>query len=1056
MQHIAKFFLTNYKFTIVLTLFVMIFGVGGLASLNSESFPSVNIGSAVISTRYDGATAEDIETKITKPIEEELQKVSGVKVIKSVSQAGVSTIVTEADIDKYDTEKVIADLQRAVDRASGLPTDLLQKPTFLEIKSDEFPVIELAVIGSNKDRLRDSVADLLREDLQDNKKVSTVTLTGFRERRFNIFLDQQALLREHVPINAVQLALAGRNITVPGGEIKSDTTQKLVRIEGKALSREELENLVVRSNFSGNRVLLKNIARIEDGGEEAVTLGKLNGTDATFLTITKKGGTDLLGLAKEIEDLVASYGDKYKGQLQFQIFNNEGVRVVDRLNVLISNGWQGLVLVLLFLLIFLPGRIGVMTAISLPLAMFATFGAMMVLGYTLNTITIIALVISIGMLVDNSVVISENFARLRSEGLDTDEALLKTIRDLWAPITATALTTVGAFFPMLVTTGVMGQFIKGIPIVVSVALLLSLVESFILLPTRLKLINHKVSKLESGEHKKDLFDRVLTPRFEKLVGWAVDNKWSSLAIFTAAMMATFSLLAFGNKVNLFPADQTEVYIGRLSAEKGTRLETTNQIAEEVVAAIKLKMGDRVKHISAMSGDSQVDPGDPKAEIGTNVALVRIFVTKETQDKVTTKEVLDTLRTIKNPKLKSLSFEAQVNGPPVGDPVTVTFRSSNAEELGGIATKIKDELSKTAGIFDAKVDDVFGDDEVLVQVDFEKAARLGLSLQDVGSTVRTAIAGQKIGDVNLNNRNVDYYVRMEDQDKARVENLGEVKIEDRSGNLIPLKNFASFETRPGSPQIKRYDLRRAKTVTANLDDSIITSIQANALVKKQFEALKSDYPSVTVEFGGESEKTSESVASLMIALILSLIAIFALLVLMFSSYLSPLIILTTIPLGLIGVSFAFFIHGKALSFMALIGIIGLGGIIVNSGIILISLIEQMKAETSLSLRDVLVRAASLRLRSVLVSSLTTISGLVPTAYGIGGVDYFIIPMALALAWGLTTGTIFTLIWVPPAYAIAQALTETVDRWTQRVFKLKLGSTQTKPTQTRSTPDAGIHA
>lgn len=1051
MQQIAKFFLTNYKFTIVLTLFAMIFGVGGLASLNSESFPSVNIGSAVISTRYDGATAEDIETKITKPIEEELQKVSGVKVIKSVSQAGVSTIVTEADIDKYDTEKVIADLQRAVDRANGLPTDLLQKPTFLEIKSDEFPVIELAVIGSNKDRLRDSVADLLREDLQDNKKVSTVTLTGFRERRFNIFLDQQALLREHVPINAVQLALAGRNITVPGGEIKSETSQKLVRIEGKALSREELENLVVRSNFSGNRVLLKNIARIEDGGEEAVTLGKLNGSEATFLTITKKGGTDLIALADEIEGLIARYGEKYQGQLQFQIFNNEGVRVIDRLNVLTSNGWQGLVLVLLFLLIFLPGRIGVMTAISLPLAMFATFGAMMVLGYTLNTITIIALVIAIGMLVDNSVVISENFARLRSEGMETDEALLKTIKDLWAPITATVLTTVGAFFPMLVTTGVMGQFIKGIPIVVSIALLLSLVESFILLPTRLKLINHKVAKLDTGENKKDFFDRVLTPRFEKLVGWSVDHKWASLAFFTAAMVGTFALLAFGNKVNLFPADQTEIYIGRVAAEKGTRIETTNQIAEEVVVAIKQKMGDRVKHISALSGDSQVDPGDAKAEIGTNVALIRIFVTKETQDNVTTKEVLDTLRTIKNPKLKSLSFEALVNGPPVGDPVTVTFRSSNAEELGGIANKIKDDLSQTKGIFDAKVDDVFGDDEVLVQVDFEKAARLGLSLQDVGSTVRTAIAGQKIGDVNLNNRNVDYYVRMEDQDKARVENLGEVKIEDRSGNLIPLKNFASFEQRPGAPQIKRYDLRRAKTVTANLDDSIITSIQANALVKSQFESLKKDYPSVTVEFGGESEKTSESVASLMIALILSLIAIFALLVLMFASYLSPLIILTTIPLGLIGVSFAFFIHGKALSFMALIGIIGLGGIIVNSGIILISLIEQMRRETTLALREILVRSASLRLRSVLVSSLTTISGLVPTAYGIGGVDYFIIPMALALAWGLTTGTIFTLIWVPPAYAIAQTVSETMSRWSERVFRLKPGSNRQQ-----STSDVGLHA
>ncbi len=1027
MRVIAQFFIKNYKFTLVLTAFVLIFGVGGLMNLNSESFPSVNIGSAVITTRYEGATAEDIEAKITKPIEEEIQKVSGVKRVRSISQAGFSTIITEADIDKYDVQKVIADLQRAVDRASGLPTDLEVKPNFLEIKSDEFPVIELAVIGTNADRLRDRIADLLKEDVQDNKKVSSVSMTGFSERQFNILLDQKALQRLHVPISAIQTALLQRNITIPGGEIKGETSQKLVRIEGKALNRTELENLVVRSNFSGNRILLKDVARIEDSQEDPKSLAKLDGVDATFLTITKKGGTDLLQLAAELEQVIEEYRAKYQGQLEFKIFNNEGVRVADRLNVLMSNGWQGLVLVIFFLMVFLPGRIGLVTAMSLPIALFATFGMMMSMGYTLNTITIIALVISIGMLVDNAVVISENFTRLRSDGFETDEALLKTIADLWAPIAATALTTVAAFIPMLVTSGVMGQFIRGIPIVVTIALLLSLVESYFLLPTRLKLINHTVKKGTTGDTKKDFFDRKITPKFEQTVGWLVDNKWRSLGIFTGFMTATFMLLAFGNKVNLFPADQTEIYIGRVTATKGTRLEGTFALAGEVMAQVKEKLGDRrIKHISALAGESQVDPGDPKAEVGSNVALIRIFVTKDTQDTVSTKEILDTLRTIKNDSLASLSFEALINGPPVGDPVTVTFRSSNLEELDKVVFQIRDELSKQPGIFDAKVDDVYGDEEVMVKVDYEKAARLGLSLQEVGSTVRTAIAGQIVGDVSLNNREVNYYVRLEDADKARIENLGEVKIADRSDNLIPLKNIANFETKKGAPQIKRYDFRRAKTLTANIDDSIITSIQANAFAKERFATLSDQAPSVTIEFGGEAEKTGESIASLMIALVLSLIAIFALLVLVFASYSRPLIILTTIPLGLIGVSFAFFIHDKPLSFMALIGIIGLGGIIVNSGIILISFIEQLKVETTLPLRDILIKAASLRLRSVLVSSLTTISGLIPTAYGIGGVDYFIIPMAMALAWGLTTGTIFTLFWIPPAYAIMDSLAARVKR------------------------------
>lgn len=1018
MNFLGRFFVENYKFTLVMTFFVVIYGVSGLFSLKSETFPSVNIGAVVITTRYDGATAEDIETKITKPIETEVQKVIGLKRVRSTSQAGVSTIVTEVDIDKYEVEKVISDLQRAVDRANGLPTDLLTKPLFTEIKSDEFPVIEVAVVGPNDNRLRDQAADLLQEEIKDNKKVSTVTMAGFRERRFNIFLDLAALQRYHVSISAVQSALQFRNVTVPGGELKSETKQKLVRIDGKARTRKELEQIVVRSNFSGQKILLKDIARIEDSSEEPRTLASHNGEEATILTIAKKGNADVIELAKEIEAKLTEYEDKYEGKLKFEIFSNEGVRVGNRLDVLFSNGWQGIILVIFFLLLFLPGKVGVVTALSLPLALFWTLGAVASMGYTLNTITIIALVISIGMLVDNAVVVSENFTRLRDEGLGVDEALIKTISDLWAPITATALTTVAAFMPMLVTTGVMGQFIKAIPIVVSLSLMISLAESFFLLPTRLKLVRY--NPLTGSQRKLDWFDRILVPKFELLIGWLVDRKWISLGLMSGLMIFTFFMLIFVNKLNLFPSDQTEIYLARVEAPKGSRVETTDKLIQELVEDIRKKLGDKVFHITSVVGEASAGPNDPKGKIGSNSGLVRIFVTRETQDNMKTKEILDALRTIKKPELNSLSFEALVNGPPVGDPVTVTFRSNNLDELNSVVTYIRDHISKVPGIFDAKVDDVFGDDEVRVVMNYEQMARVGLTPQDIGMSVRTAIAGQKMGDVNLNNREVDYFLRFEDKDKVDVRSLGSVKIADRADNLIPLNTLASFELQDGAPKIKRYDFQRAKTVTANLDDTKVTSIQANKMILDEFNKIKNQYKEVTIVFGGEAESTNESVQSLFNALILSLIGIFALLVLIFRSFLNPFIILTTIPLGLVGVSIAFFIHQKPLSFMAIIGVIGLGGIIVNSGIILISFIDQLKQETQLSLREILVKAAGMRLRAVLVTSLTTISGLVPTAYGIGGVDYFIIPMALALAWGISTGTLLTLLWVCPAYAIVDSI------------------------------------
>ncbi len=1032
MNFLAKFFLENHKFTLVVSLFVMIFGVFGVMSLKSESFPSVNLGAVVITTRYDGATADDIETKITKPIEEEIQRVTGLKQVKSTSQAGLSTIVTEVDIDKYNTEDVIADLQRAVDRAAGLPPDLETKPVFTEIKSDEFPVIELAVIGSNEGRKRDAVADLLKEELKDNKKVSAVTLIGFRERQFNLLLNRQTMENLHVSIAEVEAALRFRNITIPGGEIRGQEVQKLIRIEGKASSAAELEKIVVRSNFSGQKILLQNIATVEDSSEEPLTLFRYNGEPATRLIVTKKGGADLLALSKEVSETLDLFSKKYSGEIEFKIFSNEGVRVADRLGVLISNGWQGLVLVLVFLMLFLPGRVGIMTAFSLPLALASTMGLVMVMGYTLNTITIIAFVIALGMLVDNAVVIAENYTRLRDEGLENNEALLKTVHDLWAPITATALTTIAAFLPMLVTSGVMGQFIKAIPIVVTLALALSLAESFFLLPMRLKLFPY-VSKLKNNEVQSDWFTRKVIPPFEKIVTWGVDNKWKSTGIYIALFIGTIMMLAFGNRLNLFPAEQTEIYVARLEAPKGTRVESTDLINQEVQKQILDTLKDRALHVTAVAGDSAMDNSDPKAKSGSNVSMINIFVSKETQDKVSTKEILDQLREIKNEKLSSLSFEAMINGPPVGDPVSVTLRSNDLQQVEAVAQHLKNYISQQKGIFDAQVDDVFGDDEINVIFDYEKVARLGLNLQSVGQTVRTAIAGQKVGDVNLNNREVDYFLRFDDQDKASIESLQKLMIPDPSGNLIPLSNIAKFEQVKGRPQVKRYDFRRAKTVIANLDDTVITSIQANQLVAEEFKRIQDQYKDVSLVLGGEAEKTNESVGSLFGALILSLIAIFALLVLMFKSYINPIIILTTIPLGLVGVSISFFIHQKPLSFMALIGVIGLGGIIVNSGIILISFINQMREETQMSLRDILIKSSTLRLRSVLVTSLTTISGLVPTAYGIGGSDYFIIPMAMALAWGLTTGTILTLIWVPPAYAVVEESLEYIRNFANKKLK-----------------------
>ena len=354
-MNLAKFFLDNHKFTTVLTMLIVVFGLGGMMQLNSESYPSVDFATAIISTNYDGASAEEVESRITKPIEEEIRSVTNIKEVRSVSQAGRSTIFVKADIDKVNVKNFMADLQRSVDRVSDLPSDLRDKPKFTEMKSEEFPVMEVAVVGSNVERQRDLIADRLKESLEDNKSVLRVDLSGFKEREFRVKLDPKKLDLYHIGVSELIGKIKSKNVNIPGGHLKSLTDQNLLRLEGKIKDARSLQNIVLRSNFSGQKVYLKDVAEVVDSEEEAKNTALFNGEEATLLVVTKKGGTDTLELVSKIDSIFEDYKKTYP-EFKFEIYANEAEKVKNRLEVLTSNAVSGLVLVIFFLLLFPTGK----------------------------------------------------------------------------------------------------------------------------------------------------------------------------------------------------------------------------------------------------------------------------------------------------------------------------------------------------------------------------------------------------------------------------------------------------------------------------------------------------------------------------------------------------------------------------------------------------------------------------------------------------------------------------------------------------------------------------
>lgn len=1022
MTNLSKFFIENPKLTIVLSFFIVIFGLTGIKTMNAESYPSVDFATAIIETEYFGATPEDIEVKITKPIEDEIRTVSGLKDVRSISQAGRSKIVVRVDMDnrKVVVKDVMADLQRAIDRTKDLPTDLREKPKFTEIKSEEFAALELAVVGPNVERERDLIADALKEDIEDDKNVKAVVLEGFRDREFEINLDAKKLDQYHIGVDEVLRKIGARNTNIPGGELEDSANQRLVKINAKIKDAQDLGATPIRSSFSGEIIYLKDVATIVDGQVKARTLTRYGGDPATLLTVQKKGGADTLKLVSVIRPILKRYEEKYGEKFKFKIFNDEGVRVGAKIDTLAQNALFGLAVVVGVLLFFMPGRVGIMAAVALPMSLLATLGLMPFFDLTLNSITILALIIAMGMLVDNSVVVSEEYLRRRQMGMNSLDAATSTVENMWIPITATAFTTIAAFLPMLVTTGIMGRFIYAIPVVVTFALLFCLLDSFLLLPMRLHLAA-KYLDVGSAEAKKSgWFDKV-AEKFEAFMVRVVRHRYVTAAAMFGLIVFSFIMIGVFNKFMLFPPEQTEIYLARIEMPENTKVEKTYEVTQRVEKKIQEVLGEKLlAHSISIAGTSQAMPTDIKGQTGANVGIVKMYATKYAKDNVRYTEVLKLLREITDAETSSLTFEEQVNGPPVGAPVTVTFRSNDGKSLDDLIGKVIGMLKDTKGVFDAEVDDVFGPNEVKVILDYDKLDRLGLTAAQVGNTVRTALTGTFVSDVTLNNKEAQLKVKFGGISKQDIADLKNIKIMDSRGNLVPMGLLGQFEITKGTPQVKRMDYKRAKTVTANVNPEVITSVAANQLVANKFAELSKDHPDVNMVFGGEAESTNESMASLGNAMILALIGIYAIMVYIFRSYLAPGLIMTTITLGLLGVSISFWAHGRPVSFLAMIGVIGLAGIIVNNGIILIDFINQMKAEGKLSYEDILVKAPTIRLKPVMATSLTTMGGLFPTAYGLGGADAMLVPMTLAMAWGLTTGTILTLVWIPAGFAIIDDL------------------------------------
>ena len=857
MTALYTLFLDNKKFTLILTIGILLYGLRGIYRMRSESYPQVDFAIAIVTTFYRGASAEDVESRITKPLEDQIREISGIKDVKSTSQSELSTIIVRTDIDNTDTRAVIDELKGIVDKAEGLPSDLEKRPVFEEIKSEEFPIAQIAVTGPNDRRQRDIVAEKIQEEIEDIAEVKDVKTTGLQEREFSVVVDRQKMRRHHISIDEVVEQIQKRNFETPGGTATVGGEQLLVRPEGKLTNARNLGELLVRSNFSGRRILLKDIAEVSDGARDTNVRALYNGGESTLLVVSKKAGADIISTTEKIKRAIDRIEQNHEGPHRITAYQLESDIVSNKLAILANNTLTGFLLVVVILFIFLSKEISLSISLSLPLSLLGTLGTMAALGIALNSITILALVIALGMLVDNAVVIAENHLRLRREGMAPREAALTSLSQLWMPITVTSLTTIAAFLPMLLTKGIMGQFIKWIPVIVTISLLISLAESFFLLPTRLVGLDRGI-----GGPKTSPWFLKCEEQFERFILWCLNRQYAVCATLLLTTLFSIFLGFFVGGFELFPAEQTQFYLARVEAPKGSTLEGNLEAHKKLSAAIKEKLGGRAVHIISRAGTSWTRPDDPKAKDGDRFGIVFINVDDETKYNADHTRILEELRSIDSSGYAAkVEYEALINGPPIGNDVEATFRSNDKKSLASLVAKIEGGLKGYEGFTDVGTDDIVGDDEIFVEIDDSKAAALGLDTAGIGRTLGTFIAGIDASSLVLENKNVYIHIKSDTRFKEGFEAIGEITVGDSRGNLIPLKSFARTHRRLARGRIKHYDFKPSQTLFANVQEGGPNAAEANRRVRLLFEEHRSAHPDVSLRFGGVAESTQESLTSM---------------------------------------------------------------------------------------------------------------------------------------------------------------------------------------------------
>ncbi len=1016
MKTFFEFFARRTLLANLISIMIVLLGIGSLLTIKRDSYPHVDFGEVLIETSYPGASPEDVEINITNKIENELKSVTGIKNFTSVSIEGVSLITVIIDPTVRDMKKVKNDVRDAVNRIKDWPREIENFPFIEESNSATFPIMEVALSGEMPYRDLYQTAKLLKKKLENLPEVCRINEYGYRAREIHIELAPEKIKDYQIPINCIKTAIQKRNIRSTAGNSESLTDNKNITISSQFSSPSEVGDVIIRNSYDGPLIRLHDLAVIEDDFEKAQTLSRVNGISSISFEIIKAESADILRAVESVKKVIKESKEITSAGLKISIANDSSHYVRNRLNIVQRNAVLGLIFVILLLRIFMNAETSFWIAAGIPISLLGTIYLMPFFNVFLDSLSLSAMIMVIGIIVDDAIIISENIYKHREQGSPPLKATISGIQEIFWPVLTTVLTTFFAFVPMFFMEGLFGKFVTVIPLVITLALFISLIESFIALPAHLQ---HGLRKHRGARHSKNKLQYLKAVYFSRMKQ-ILKFRYMVVFIFIIVFGVTLHFGLTRLKTILFPDKMAEEISITAQLPQGSSLQHTSQKFSEIEQIIARLPKTELSSFVTRIGEDEFS--DIKIK---NHGYMILFLTPFSERKRSAQEIVEELRksTRQLKGFENISYFIETGGPPDGKPVEICIVGSNDTIRKKLADDVVSFLNTLKGVKDITRDDKIEQGLIELDIDYLQLERFGLTVENIASNARIAYEGEVVTKVRYGDEDVNFrllFNKNSDDNPDRLENL---LLANNQNKLIELNKVAKFKHTKGQSLYQHHNGQRAVKIEADVFQDIMTPDDVMDLVENKFN-LDRDYPGTKFIKEGEIFETEQSFKSLFLTMIIALTGIYFLLIVLFNSLTQPLIVMAAIPFGIFGVILAFLLHKEPLSFIALLGAIGLTGVVVNDSLVLVSHLNQIKKSSpaGLSIIDIVAQGSSDRLRAIIMTTVTTVGGLIPLAYGWGGSDPFMAPMALSMSYGLLIGTPLTLLITPCLYLMLHNLSE----------------------------------